>query len=72
MDEKRPFDFLSAWTGKNIFVRMKNGLFARGVLMAFDVHLNLVLDNAEIVENEKVKKYGKMLIRGDTVIFVSP
>jgi small nuclear ribonucleoprotein len=35
--------------------------------------MNLVLDNAEeLKENEESKKLGTIIVRGDTVVYVSP
>jgi small nuclear ribonucleoprotein (snRNP)-like protein len=44
-----------------------------GELLAFDININLVLDNAKELENgEMKKKIGLTFIRGDSVIYVSP
>jgi small nuclear ribonucleoprotein len=41
--------------------------------VGFDPHVNLVLEEAEELKNgEVVRRYGKMVIRGDNVIFISP
>ena len=70
---KRPFDLLNEAIGRQVLIQLKNGMQIRGTLMAFDAHMNLVLDEAEELDGVDVKrKLGKMLIRGDTVIFVSP
>jgi small nuclear ribonucleoprotein len=42
-------------------------------LLAFDIHINVVLDNAKEVENgEHTRSYGLTFLRGDTIIFISP
>ena len=70
---KRPFDLLNEAIGKEVLIQLKNGMQIRGTLLAFDAHMNLTLDNAEEIEGvESKRKFGKILIRGDTVIFVSP
>ncbi|MFP4633640.1 MAG: LSM domain-containing protein, partial [Candidatus Aenigmatarchaeota archaeon] len=44
-----------------------------GKLVAFDLHLNLWLENAERVEEDGSKtKLGTIVVRGDNVIFASP
>jgi len=69
----RPFDLLNDCLGKDVLVMLKMGRQVRGVLLAFDVHMNLVVDEAELVEQDgTVKKLGRILIRGDTVIIVAP
>ena len=69
---ERPFDALKEALDKNVLIRMKGGKELRGKLKAFDVHMNLVLEDAEELENENHKNLGKVVLRGDTVVFVSP
>jgi len=69
----RPFDLLNDCLGKDALIMLKMGRQVRGVLIAFDVHMNLVVDEAEFIEQDgTVKKLGRILIRGDTVILVAP
>ena len=69
----RPFDLLNSAIDKEVLVVLKGNHQVRGTLRAFDVHMNLHLENAsELVEGEMKTKYGKVLVRGDSVIMVSP
>jgi len=44
-----------------------------GTLVAFDIHINIVLDNAKEMQNGEVtKSIGLTFLRGDTIIFISP
>lgn len=70
--EKRPLDVLNLSKGKRVVVCLKNKKEVSGILQAVDIHLNMWLEDATVTEEEKVTKYGKMLIRGDTVVFASP
>ncbi len=73
MAEKRPFDVLNGALNKNVLVKLKGDVEVRGVLMSFDVHMNLVLDDSEELKSGELKrKLGTVLLRGDTVVFVSP
>jgi len=70
---ERPIDALDKAKGKKVFVKLKNGDEATGILRALDLHLNLWLDEAEIVKNDGTKiKVGTVLIRGDTIVYASP
>ncbi|RMD46042.1 small nuclear ribonucleoprotein [Candidatus Pacearchaeota archaeon] len=69
----RPLDLLNSSKGKEILVQLKNGKQFVGTLLAFDIHINIVLDNAKEIENgEQARSYGLTFLRGDTIIFISP
>lgn len=73
MAEKRPFDILNNSLNNNVLIKLKGEIEVRGVLASFDVHMNLVLENAEELKNGETKrKLGTVLLRGDTVVFISP
>ena len=70
---ERPLDLLNSAKGKEILVQLKNGKQLTGTLLAFDIHINVVLDNAKEVEGgEQTKAYGLTFLRGDTIIFITP
>ena len=69
----RPFDLLSGSVNKTVLVELKDKIQMRGTLKAFDVHMNIVLENAESMENGEPKtKYGKVILRGDNILLISP
>ena len=70
---ERPLDVLNNAKGKEVLVQLKNNKQMVGTLLAFDIHINVVLDNAKEVENgQQTKSYGLAFLRGDTIIFISP
>jgi len=73
MESDRPLDALNASRNKKVLVELKNGKQIIGTLKAFDIHINTVLDDAEELEENQVKrKIGKVFLRGDTIILISP
>ena len=73
MEVARPLDALNAAKGKRVIVELKNGNQLLGNLKAFDIHINVVLENAEEREKgERKRQLGVIFIRGDTIIFISP
>ncbi|MBP7708318.1 small nuclear ribonucleoprotein [Candidatus Pacearchaeota archaeon] len=70
---ERPLDLLNQSKGKEIIVQLKSGKQLVGTLKAFDIHINVVLDNAKEMENGAMtRSYGIVFLRGDTIIFISP
>ena len=74
MDENsRPLDALNASRNKTVMVDLKNGYRYVGKLRAFDIHINVVLEDAEEYHNGEVKrKLGTVFVRGDTITILSP
>lgn len=69
----RPLDALNAAREKKVVVEIKGGRTFTGVLKSFDIHINVVMDDAsELVDGEIKRKLGRTLIRGDSIILVSP
>jgi len=69
----RPLDVLNAAKGKEILVQLKSGKQFVGTLLAFDIHINVVLDNAKEIENgEQSRSIGLTFLRGDAIVFISP
>ncbi len=70
--EARPLDMLNRARGQRIIVELKNGKQLVGKLDAFDIHINVVLqDCEERVDGEVKRKLGNVFVRGDTIILVS-
>ncbi|KUO91603.1 MAG: LSm family protein [Thermocladium sp.] len=64
---------LNEMAGKIVMVKLRDGTTVRGVLKSFDQHMNLLLeDSEEIIDPKTSVKRGLVMIRGDTVLFVSP
>ena len=73
MEASRPLDALNKARDKRVIVELKNGKQFVGLLKAFDIHINVVLEEAEEREEGDVKrKLGVVFIRGDTIIMISP
>ncbi len=56
---------------KVVLLRMRNTKTIQGTLKEFDIHMNMTLEDAEDISNEKPEKLGKVLIRGDNILAVS-
>ena len=70
---ERPLDLLNQSKGKEVLIQLKGDRQFVGTLLAFDMHINVALDNAKEMVNGEVKKnIGLTFLRGDTIIFISP
>lgn len=70
---ERPLDLLNQSKGKEVLIRLKGDKTFVGTLLAFDMHINVALDNAkEMQEGEVKKNIGLTFLRGDTIIYISP
>ncbi len=73
MEQSRPLDTLNQSRGKRVIVETKNGKQYVGKLTAFDIHINVVLSEAEEkVDGELKRKLGNIFLRGDTIILIAP
>ena len=70
---ERPLDLLNVSKGKEVIVHLKNDKQFVGTLKAFDIHINVVLENTKEMHDGEVKKnLGLTFLRGDTIIYISP
>lgn len=77
MEEKfmKPLDALGDALGREVIVKTKNGFEISGTLRAFDIHVNLVLENARFKDkdtdgNTVEKRVEQVFIRGDMIVMV--
>jgi small nuclear ribonucleoprotein len=68
---KRPLTVLQKATSKMVSVRLKNELEYRGKMSNVDSYMNVILMDAEESENgAKKANYGKVVIRGNNVLYI--
>jgi small nuclear ribonucleoprotein len=69
----RPLDALNKARDKRIIVELKNGKQYIGKLKAFDIHINMVIEDAEeYVDGQLSRKLGVVFVRGDTITIIAP
>jgi small nuclear ribonucleoprotein len=69
----RPLDALNNARGKNVIVDLKNKSRYTGKLKSFDIHINVVLEEAqESCDGEVKRNLGTVFIRGDTITIITP
>jgi small nuclear ribonucleoprotein len=59
--------------GKLVLLRLRGNRSLRGKLQGFDMHMNLVLEEADDISNlETIQHLGTIIVRGDNVVIISP
>ena len=80
MQHNRPIDYLKSSINKVILIKVKRNRLFRGILIGFDEHLNLYLEETtQLFEyqddedniREEHETLGDIVVRGDNVIFIS-
>jgi small nuclear ribonucleoprotein len=56
---------------KMLLLVMKEKRTIRGILLDYDIHMNLTLKDAEDVSNSQSQNLGKILVRGDNIFAIS-
>ena len=74
VDRLKPLDVLNKSLKSPVIVKIRGGREFRGVLDGYDLHMNLVLRDAEELDSDASVKniMGEILVRGDNVVYVSP
>jgi len=68
---KRPLTTLQKYTKKSVIVRLKNDVEYKGKIVNVDSYMNLIMSDAEELKDEKaVEKYGRVILRGNNVLFI--
>ena len=68
---KRPLTTLQKNTNKSVIVRLKNDVEYKGKIVNVDSYMNLIMTDAEEIRDGKtVEKYGRVILRGNNVLFI--
>ena len=73
-DRPKPLDILNRSLKSPVIVKIRGGREFRGILAGYDLHMNLLLNDAEELNADSSVKnlLGEILVRGDNVVFISP
>jgi len=56
---------------KDVLLRLRNNKTIHGTLKEFDIHMNLTLEDAEDISDDKPVKLNTILLRGDNILSIS-
>ena len=71
---KRPLDVLHGALNQRVLVALRGGREYHGTLDGYDhPHMNVVLKNADEVQaGANVRKHANVIVRGDSIVYISP
>ncbi len=68
---KKPLNALQKAVHKQVSIRLKNDYEYKGKMMNIDQYMNVILTNAEEYSGGSLTaNYGKLVIRGNNVLFI--
>lgn len=68
---KRPLSLLQRSLNRRVAVRLKNEIEYRGRMSNVDSYMNVILlDAEEFNGSDAIANYGKVVIRGNNVLFI--
>ena len=68
---KKPLTVLQKAVNKQVSIRLKNDHEYKGKMMNIDQYMNVILTDAEEHSDGSLsEKYGKLVIRGNNVLFI--
>ena len=68
---KRPLTTLQKNRNKSVIVRLKNDVEYKGKIVSVDSYMNLIMTDAEEIRDGKtIEKYGRVILRGNNVLFI--
>jgi small nuclear ribonucleoprotein len=67
-----PLNFLEKSIDKKIMLLLKDGRMIEGKLTGFDNYMNMVLEDTEESYQDKKRKLGTVILRGNNVVSITP
>ena len=68
----KPLNKLQRSVNKNVMVRLKSDVEYRGKMTNVDAYMNVILNDAEeYADGTLSANYGKVVIRGNNVLFIN-
>lgn len=72
LENKKPLYALKSFLNKQVYVKLKNDLSYVGTLDKYDLQMNLIiLNTVEYERNKTVRNLGKVIIRGNNILYVA-
>ena len=67
-----PNTLLEQSLNHRVVLLLKDGRILEGKLVGFDDYMNMVLEDTEETTDERVRRLGKVVLRGNNVVSIAP
>jgi len=67
-----PLNILERHISKIVLLTLKDGRTLEGKLTGFDEYMNMILEDAEETRDEKVRRIGTVVLRGNNIVTIVP
>ncbi len=67
-----PNTLLEQSINKRVVLLLKDGRVLEGKLVGLDDYMNMVLEDTEETTEERVRRLGKLVLRGNNVVSIAP
>ncbi|MGM0405036.1 MAG: LSM domain-containing protein [Thermoplasmatota archaeon] len=68
----KPSNLLNASLEEKVEILLKDGREITGTLIGFDDHMNLVLEDTEEETQDRKRRIGTIILRGNNVVTLNP
>lgn len=66
----KPFDVVHKNIGENVTLVLKDGRKIDGILVGYDLELNLVLEKAQVIRGDDVRGVGVVIVRRNNILAI--
>lgn len=66
----KPLNVLAKFVNTNVTIKLKNNIEYNGKMINIDQYMNIMLDNAEEKDGNTKARYGRIIIRGNNMIYI--
>ncbi|HNZ88035.1 MAG TPA: small nuclear ribonucleoprotein [Methanofastidiosum sp.] len=66
----KPFDVVHKNIGETVTLVLKDGRKIDGILVGYDLELNLVLEKAQVIRGDDVRGVGVVIVRRNNILAI--
>jgi small nuclear ribonucleoprotein len=67
-----PLNVLEKNVNRAVSLLLKDGRVLEGKLTGFDEYMNMILEDTEETKDEKVRRLGTVILRGNNIVTIVP